>query len=149
MRLLLPLLVLISATPAALSAAPLAGSEPTAGGTMVADTALVRKLLIQGAAALRAEQWAEAISLFSSAYEQAEGERRSDANFLWAYALYTQGASIARNSDGDPSDLNRALHFLNDAMARLELHDHRNRFALQEACTREIRAQELALHGDP
>lgn len=148
MWLLLPILVLISATPAALSATLEARSAPTAGAPMVADTTLVRKLLIQGGAALRAEQWAEAIALFSSAYEHADGEQRSDANFLWAYALYTQGASIARNSD-DPSDISRALHFLNDAMARLELHDHRSAFALKEACTREIQAQELALRGDP
>lgn len=116
------------------------------GFSTVSDTLLVRNLLTQGAAALRGEQWAEAVALFSAAYELAEGEQRNNANFFWAYALYTHGSSIGQqNLENDPIETQRALEFLHEALARLNLHEHRNRGVLSEAAAREIRVQEERL----
>ena len=91
----LSLLLFASSAEATSSSRPGVIQSQTVGASTLSDTLLVRNLLTQGAAALRGQQWAEAVALFSAAYEHAEEEQRSNSNFLWAYALYTHGSSGA------------------------------------------------------
>lgn len=71
----------------------------------------------EGLQAFQAENFADAASMLSLAYEYASGELRSNTAFYWAFALFRQGAAIAQaNQQGRAAEAQRALEFFRRAL---------------------------------